>query len=86
MFYLIGLGLEDGEITKKGLEALEKVEKAYVEFYTNTETVDVELLEEETGTEIQKLSREKVEQENILLESAEERDTAFLVSGDPLTA
>ncbi|WEL20024.1 diphthine synthase [Candidatus Nanohalococcus occultus] len=86
MLYLVGLGLDDGEITQKGLKALENAEKAYAEFYTNTETVSVEELEEKTGTEIEKLSREKVEQEDIILESAEEKDTAFLVSGDPLTA
>ncbi|MFB6145976.1 MAG: diphthine synthase [Candidatus Nanohaloarchaea archaeon] len=86
MLYLIGLGLEDKEITEKGLEALEEVEQTFVEFYTNTETVDIERLEEDTGTDIEKLSREEVEQEDRIIESAKEKDTAFLVSGDPLTA
>lgn len=86
MLYLIGLGLDNGEVTQKGIEALEKVEKAYAEFYTNTETVDIEELEEEAGTEIEKLERSEVEREGQILESAEERSTAFLVSGDPLTA
>lgn len=86
MLYLIGLGLDDGEITQKGLEALESAEKAFAEFYTNTETVDIEQLEEKTGTSIEKLSREEVEQEDRIVESSENEDTAFLVSGDPLTA
>ena len=86
MLYLIGLGLDDGEITQKGLKALEEVDQAFVEFYTNTETVDIERLEKQTGTEIEKLSREEVEQEDRIIESAEEQDTAFLVSGDALTA
>lgn len=86
MLYLIGLGLEDGEITVKGKKALESVEKAYAEFYTNTETVDLEKLEEDTGTEIEKLERDEVERKDRVLESAQEKDTAFLVSGDPLTA
>lgn len=86
MLYLIGLGLDDGEITQKGIKALESVERAYAEFYTNTETVDLQKLEEETGTEIEKLSREQVEQEDRIIESAEEEDTAFLVSGNALTA
>lgn len=86
MLYLIGLGLDDGEITQKGLKALENVEKAYAEFYTNTETVDLEKLEKETGTEIEKLSREQVEQEDKIIESARQEDTAFLVSGNALTA
>lgn len=86
MLYLIGLGLDDGEITQKGLEALESVDKAFVEFYTNTETVDINILEDKTGTEIEKLSREEVESNDKIIESAKEQDTAFLVSGDPLTA
>jgi len=86
MLYLIGLGLDDGEITQKGIKALENVDKAFVEFYTNTETVDIENLEEKTGTDIEKLSREEVEQKDKIIESAEEQSTAFLVSGDPLTA
>ncbi len=86
MLYLIGLGLDDGEITQKGLEALESVERAFVEFYTNTETIDIEKLEEQTGTKIEKLSRDEVERNDKIIESAEEKDTAFLVSGDPLTA
>lgn len=86
MLYLIGLGLDNGEITQKGMKALGSVEKAYAEFYTNTETIDLEELEEKTGTEIEKLSREEVEQEDKIIESAEEKDTAFLVSGNALTA
>lgn len=86
MLYLIGLGLDDGEITQKGLEALESVDKAFVEFYTNTETVDIESLEEQTETGIEKLSRDEVERNDKIIESAEGKDTAFLVSGDPLTA
>ncbi|MFB6115627.1 MAG: diphthine synthase [Candidatus Nanohalobium sp.] len=86
MLYLIGLGLDDKEITEKGLEALEEVDKAFAEFYTNTETVDLERLEEKTGQDIEKLPRDKVEREDKIIDSAEEKDTAFLVSGDPLTA
>jgi len=86
MLYLIGLGLDNGEITQKGINALKSVEKAYAEFYTNTETVDIEKLEERTGTEIEKLERSEVERDDQILESAKEESTAFLVSGDPLTA
>ena len=86
MLYLIGLGLDDGEITQKGMEALESAEKAFAEFYTNTETVDVQRLGKKADTEIEKLSREEVEQKDKIIESAEDQETAFLVSGDPLTA
>ncbi len=86
MLYLVGLGLDDGEITEKGVEAVRTAEKVYAEFYTNTSNIDMERLEEETGAEIEVLERSEVEQEDRVLESAKEEDTAFLVSGDPLTA
>lgn len=86
MLHLIGVGLDDKEITEKGLEAIENSEKVYAEFYTNTETVDLERIEEKTHAEIEKLPRDKVEREDKIIDSAQERDTAFLVSGDPLTA
>lgn len=86
MLFLIGLGLDDREITEKGIKALESVDKAYAEFYTNTANIDIERLEEKTGTEIEILDRNEVERDDIIIDSAEERDTAFLVSGDPLTA
>lgn len=82
MLYMIGLGLDNNEITQKGLEALEKVEKAYAEFYTNTANIDLERL----PCEIEVLEREEIEQLDKIIESAEQQDTAFLVSGDPLTA
>jgi diphthine synthase len=82
MLYMIGLGLDNGEITQKGLEALKEVDRAYAEFYTNTENIDLEDL----PTDVEILEREEVEQEDMILESAEDQDTAFLVSGDPLTA
>jgi len=86
MLRLIGVGLDNGEITSKGIEAIKSAEKIYAEFYTNTETVDINRLEERTGKYIEKLSREEVEREDLILESAKEQDTAFLVSGDPITA
>ncbi|MFB6203806.1 MAG: diphthine synthase [Candidatus Nanohaloarchaea archaeon] len=86
MLHIVGLGLDDGEITGKGVQAVENAEKVFAEFYTNTQTVDLERLEEETGKQIQKLERSKVEREDRIIESAEKQETAFLVSGDPLTA
>jgi diphthine synthase len=86
MLHLIGLGLDDGEITEKGMNAIESSEKVFAEFYTNTETIDLEKLEEKTGSEIEKLSREEVEQEDRIIEESRESDVAFIVSGDALTA
>lgn len=86
MLSIIGLGLEDREINEKGINAMEEADKAFAEFYTNTETVGLERLEEKTGTEIEKISREEVEQEDRIVNEAGEKDVAFLVSGDALTA
>ncbi|MFB6292114.1 MAG: diphthine synthase [Candidatus Nanohaloarchaea archaeon] len=86
MLYMVGLGLDDGEITLEGEEAVRKADRVYAEFYTNTANIDLEELEERTGSDIEVLERSEVEQEDVVLESARERDTAFLVSGDPLTA
>lgn len=82
MLYLVGLGLDDDEITQKGLNALGKADEAYAEFYTNTDNIDLERL----PADITILEREEVEQDDKILENAEHRDVAFLVSGDPLTA
>lgn len=83
---MVGLGLDNGEITQKGIDAIESSDKVYAEFYTNTETVDIDEIQKKTSTRIEKLPRSKVEREDIITESAKEEDTAFLVSGDPLTA
>jgi len=86
MLYIVGLGLDDGEVTEKGLKYIRESEEVFAEFYTNTETIDLEALEEKTGKEIEKLSRDEIEREDKIIKSSEEKDTAFLVSGDPLTA
>lgn len=86
MLYLIGLGLDNGEITQKGIEALKSVDRAFAEFYTNTQDINIERLEDTAGTEIERLSREEVEQEEKILKAAKDGDVAFMVSGDPLTA
>jgi diphthine synthase len=86
MIHLVGLGLDNREVTEKGLEAIEDAEKVFAEFYTNTETIDLERIEDETGSEIRKLSREEVEQEDRIVEEGKDSDVAFLVSGDALTA
>lgn len=82
MLYIVGLGLDNNEITQKGLEALKMVDEAYAEFYTNTANIDLDNL----PGEIKVLEREQVEQEDKILEAAEKKDIAFLISGDPLTA
>ena len=86
MIYLIGLGLDDGEITEKGLKAIKSAEKVFAEFYTNTETIDLQKIEIKSDSEIQKISRKEVEQKDKIIEDGKDSDVAFLVSGDALTA
>ena len=83
---MIGLGLGNGDLSRKAFQALKESEKVYAEFYTSPNLFDLESLEEEIGKDIEILKREDVEQSEVIIESAEDNKTAFLVSGDPLTA
>ncbi|MEN4017825.1 MAG: diphthine synthase [Methanobacterium sp.] len=88
MFYFIGLGLYDEkDISLKGIEALKKVDDVYAEFYTaNLFGTTLSAVEEIISKEIRVLTREEVEEYNIPLKAAMEKDVAFLVAGDPLIA
>lgn len=88
MFYLIGLGLGDAtDITVKGLRALERCSRVYLEAYTSVLTVGKEALEEFYGRELIVADRELVEQQaDQILEDARDTDVAFLVVGDPFGA
>jgi len=88
MFYFIGLGLYDErDVSVKGIDALKKVDAVYAEFYTaRLFGGSISSLEDTIGCEIQILTREEVEEENIPLKNAEMNDVAFLIAGDPLIA
>lgn len=86
MLTLIGLGLRDGDIARNGIAALQEADVVYAELYTNSIRYDLDALEQAAGTEITVLDREEVEDEDVVVSEAAERDVAFLVSGDPLTA
>lgn len=75
MLYLIGSGLGEGEFTERGISALNKCKKIYYEDYTSFQYFK----------EGERLSRERVESEEILKE-AKEKDIALVVPGDPLFA
>ncbi|KAF4805381.1 hypothetical protein TURU_001137 [Turdus rufiventris] len=85
MLYLVGLGLGDAkDITVKGLEAVRRCRRVYLEAYTSVLTVGKEALEEFYGKELILADREMVEQEaDSLLKEADVSDVAFLVVGDP---
>jgi diphthine synthase len=88
MFYFVGLGLYDErDISVKGVEALKKVDAVYAEFYTaKLFGGSISSLERIIGHEIKILTREEVEEENIPINDAKNRDVAFLSAGDPLIA
>ncbi|XP_071703301.1 probable diphthine methyl ester synthase isoform X2 [Rutidosis leptorrhynchoides] len=93
MLYIIGLGLGDEkDITLKGLEAVKKCEKLYIESYTSLlsfgiSTDGISTLEKLYGKPLTVADREMVEEkaDDMLLE-AREYDVAFLVVGDPFGA
>lgn len=88
MLYFIGLGLYDEkDISLKGIEALKKVDDIYAEFYTaNLFGTTLSAVENIISKEIRVLTREEVEEYNIPLKAAMEKDVAFLAAGDPLIA
>jgi len=88
VFYLIGLGLGDEkDITLRGLEAVKKCSKIYLEQYTSILLCGTANLEELYGKPVELADREKCETgiDAILMEAAE-TDIAMLVVGDPFGA
>lgn len=86
MLWIIGLGLRDGDIPQNGVDALSAADVAYAELYTNAIDYDLDAITGRTGTDITELDRSAVEDEDRIVQEAQEQDVAFLVSGDPLTA
>ncbi len=88
MLYFIGLGLYDEkDVSLRGAEILKTVDVIYAEFYTaSLFGGNINSLEELLGVKIDILNREEVEDENIPLIEAENKDVAFLSAGDPLIA
>ncbi len=90
MLTLIGLGLYDEkDITLKGIDAVQKADRVYIETYTSTLTgTNLETMQEIYKREILPLTREDIElhAEEKILDEAKERDIAILIGGDPLIA
>ncbi|KAG9135165.1 hypothetical protein Leryth_013459 [Lithospermum erythrorhizon] len=90
MLYIIGLGLGDEkDITVKGLEAIERCSKVYIEAYTSLLSFGISddglsTLENLYGKPITLADREFVEEKSDdMLSEAASSDVAFLVVGDP---
>jgi len=88
MLYLVGLGLYDEkDISLNGLEAIKSADVVYAEFYTaRLFGGDLKSLESLAGVTINILRREEVEEDNLPIKQAENKDVAFLTAGDPLMA
>ena len=85
MLYLIGIGLgSEKDITLKGLEAVKKCSKLYIETYTSQLGCSKEDLERFYGKQLIPADRELVEKkaEETILKDAAHEDVAFLVVGD----
>jgi len=82
--YLIGIGLcDEKDITVRGLEAVKKCDKIYLENYTSILQCPIHKLEEFYGKKIILADRETVEQRAYeIFEDARSKNVAFLVVGD----
>lgn len=88
MLFIIGLGLEIGDIPSRATLALSKADHIYFERYTLPVPDEYILyLERETGHKIKELKRSDLE-DNIksTLTIAKKENLAILVPGDPLVA
>ncbi len=86
---IIGIGLCDAkDITLKGLETIKKADIVYLETYTSLLQCPINDLEELYQKKIILADRKIVEQEaeQTILKDAKEKNVAFLVIGDSLSA
>jgi len=88
ILFLIGLGLcDEKDLPIRSIDALKTCDAIFMEDYTNLIREDTkERLEKMLSKKIISLSREDVEGERIILESAKKQNTALIVPGDPLSA
>ncbi|WP_370572374.1 diphthine synthase [Methanomethylovorans sp.] len=88
MLTFIGLGLfDEKDISLKGLEAIARANRVYVEFYTSRLMgTTVEKMEESYNKKIEVLTREEVEQHPDWLGYARNEDVVFLTGGDTMVS
>ncbi|MBW2964996.1 diphthine synthase, partial [Candidatus Woesearchaeota archaeon] len=86
--YMIGLGLNDeNDITLRGLEIIQKADQVWLERYTSILNCSREDLESRYGREVRLADRDLVEKgAEEIIGPAAEKDVAFLVVGDPMSA
>lgn len=88
MLTFIGLGLfDEKDISLKGFSAIKNSELIFAEFYTAfLSGTTKEKLEEFYGKKIFELNREEVENGEIILKNAKEKNVVFLTAGDSMMA
>ncbi len=84
MLYIVGLGLDEKDISLKGIDVLKKCSAVYCEFYTS-KWGDIKGVENTIKKKIKQLNREEVESD-YLVNEAKKKTIALLVPGDSLTA
>lgn len=88
MLYFIGLGLfSEDDISFKGFKALQNVDCIYAEFYTaKLMGGNIDNLIDKLDAPFITLKREDVEDRNVIIEEAMNKDIAFVTAGDSLMA
>jgi len=89
MLIFVGLGLYDEkDISIKGLEAIQKSDKVFAEFYTSKLVgTTLKRLEDFYGKDIELLDREGIEvHADQIIDIAREKDVSLLCVGDPMIA
>ncbi len=86
--YIIGIGLNDEkDITIKGLEAIKKCKKLYLDVYTSKINCSIKTLEKFYKKKITLANREILENKsNLIVNEAKKQNIALLVIGAPLAA
>jgi len=88
MLYIIGIGLNDEkDITLKGLEAIKKCKKLYLDTYTSKINCDGKDLEKLYNKKIVLADRKIIEEGmDVILNESKKQDIGLLVIGAPLAA
>ena len=82
---IMGLGLGLNSVSLESLEIIKKSKKVFLEIYTVDFPYKIQDLEKFLEVKLEKLDRQKVEDEHILKE-AKNDEISLLVYGDPLSA
>jgi len=86
MLYLIGLGLENEDITAKAMKAMKQCSSLYLDSYTSL-GADADELSRMLGKAVVPVKREFLEEKmDFILDEAKKKDVGVLVGGDCLSA